>query len=123
MACNTKLHPSGIGICLQEQTAVTGKPATMSHSLSKAELIEAGDKIIGGNVKDLAVKQIRRLMTVTQFVTDRCLNEIERRGELTFAPSPTGLAPIVPYESDYMVETILTREDPVLDQREGEKLA
>lgn len=32
-------------------------------------------------------------MTITQHVTDLCLNEIERRGELTFLHG----APVVPY--------------------------
>jgi hypothetical protein len=79
--------------------------------MTKVELIEAAYEITGGNIKDLSVDQICRLMTVTQFVSDLCLNEIERRGELTFAPGPTGLVPIVPYLSDHVVETILTRGD------------
>jgi hypothetical protein len=77
--------------------------------MSKAELIEAANVITGGDVADLSSDKLCRLMTVTQFVTDLCLNEVERRGELTFAPGPDGLAPIVPYEADYGVETILTR--------------
>jgi hypothetical protein len=51
-------------------------------------------------------------MTVTQFVTDLCLNEIEERGELTYAPIGDGrLAPIVPYACDHMIETVLTRRN------------
>jgi hypothetical protein len=52
----------------------------------------------GGNIADLPSAKLTRLMTVTQFLTDLCLNEIERRGELTWAPAPSGggLAPIVP---------------------------
>jgi hypothetical protein len=53
-------------------------------------------------------------MTITQCVTDLCLNEIERRGELTYMPyfdETTGcLAPIIPYACDYYVETVLTRK-------------
>jgi|tagenome__1003787_1003787.scaffolds.fasta_scaffold20834391_2 hypothetical protein len=45
---------------------------------------------------------------LTQHATNILINEIERRGELTFAPSPDGLAPTVPCMSDYFVETILT---------------
>jgi hypothetical protein len=44
-------------------------------------------------------------MTVTQYVTDLCLNEVEQRGELPFYEGH----PIVPYASGHMVETILTR--------------
>jgi hypothetical protein len=44
---------------------------------------------------------------VTQHATDILLNEIERRGELTFLDNDV---PIVPYMSDYTVETILTRQ-------------
>jgi hypothetical protein len=77
--------------------------------LTKAELIERAYNVTGGNVKDLTYDQLCQLMTVAQHVVDLCLNEIEVRGELTFAPSPSGLAPIVPYVCDHMVETILTR--------------
>jgi hypothetical protein len=59
----------------------------------------------GGNIADLSVTQLRRLMTVTQFVTNLCLNEIEGRGKLTFHDG----APIIPYECDHSLETILTR--------------
>jgi hypothetical protein len=78
--------------------------------MTPEDLIESAYTMTGGNVKDLPLDQLRRLMTITQFVSDLCLNEIERRGELTFAPSPEGgLAPIVPYQCEHMVETILTR--------------
>jgi hypothetical protein len=74
--------------------------------MSKTELIEAGNEITGGNVKDLYLEQLQRLMTVTQYVTDLCLNEIEHRGELTFLDGD----PIVPYQCHHFVETILTRK-------------
>ena len=73
--------------------------------MSKSELIEAGYEMTGGNVEDLSIDQLTRLMTITQFVTDLCLNEIERRGELTFI----GGVVVVPYEADHEVDTILTR--------------
>jgi hypothetical protein len=73
--------------------------------MSKSELIEAAYGMTGGNVEDLSHDQLTRLMTITQFVTDLCLNEIERRGELTFV----GGVVVVPYESDHEVDTILTR--------------
>jgi hypothetical protein len=66
--------------------------------------------MIGGNIKDLALEQICHKMTIAQFISDLCLNEIERRGELTYAPDGGGgLTPIVPYYCDYWVETVLTR--------------
>lgn len=73
--------------------------------MTKEELIEAAYEMTAGNVADLSIDQLRRLMTVTQFVTDICLNEIERRGELTWAEG----MPIVPYQCDYSVPTIITR--------------
>ena len=62
--------------------------------MTKEELIERAYMMTGGDVKELSRDQLVQLMTVTQFVTDLCLNEIERRGELTFAPGPHGLAPM-----------------------------
>jgi hypothetical protein len=47
-------------------------------------------------------------MTVTQFVTYLCLNQIERRGELQWRDG----APLVPYHADHFVETVLTRPGP-----------
>jgi hypothetical protein len=46
-------------------------------------------------------------MTVSQFVTDLCLNELEYRGELVLL----GDTPLVPYVADHMVETVLTRDE------------
>ncbi len=75
------------------------------QAMSKEELIEAAFEMTGGSLKDLSYDQILRVMTISQHVTDICLNEIEARGELTFYRG----APVVPYHSDHMVETILTR--------------
>ena len=82
-----------------------------SPQMSKAELIEAAHEIIGGDLADLSLDKLYRLMTVTQFVTGLCLNEVERRGELTYSSDQDGtrLAPIVPYCSDYGIDTVLTR--------------
>jgi hypothetical protein len=78
----------------------------MSMNLTKQELDQdAAHLMAGGNVADRSLDELRRLMTVSQYVTDLCLNEIERRGELTFIDG----VPIVPYQSDYTVATILTR--------------
>lgn len=76
-----------------------------SNDMSKEELIEAAYVMTAGNVADLSLRQLLRLMTITQFVTDTCLNEIERRGELTFMDD----VPIVPYQCEHVVETVLTR--------------
>jgi hypothetical protein len=73
--------------------------------MTKEELIQAAYEITGGDLKTLSLERLRRLMTITQFVTDLCLNEIEHRRELTFFEGSV----IVPYMSEYMVETILTR--------------
>jgi hypothetical protein len=48
------------------------------------------------------------LMTVTQVITNLCLNEIEERGELTDHAGRV----MVPYNADFVVETILTRGKP-----------
>ncbi len=73
--------------------------------MTKQELIEAAHELTGGNIADLSIEQLRRLMTVTQYVTDICLNEIEERDELTMLDG----VPVLPYDSEYSVETILTR--------------
>jgi hypothetical protein len=78
----------------------------LTQLLTKQEMIEAAYQLTGGNISDLSTEQMYRLMTVSQYVTDLCLNEIERRGELTFRDSVV----IVPYHSAYSVETILTRQ-------------
>jgi hypothetical protein len=86
---------------------------TSSPQMSKAELIEAAHEIIGSDLADLSLDELYRLMTVTQFVTGRCLNEVERRGKLTYDSGQDGtrLAPIVPYCSDYGLDTLLTRQN------------
>ncbi len=73
--------------------------------MSKEELIEAAYTMTGGNIKDLSLDQLHRLITVTQFVTDLCLNEIEERDELTFRDGVV----VVPYCCGHSMETILTR--------------
>jgi hypothetical protein len=79
------------------------------YTMSKEELLEAAEKISGGDIQNLALEQVFRLMTITQFVTDLCLNEVERRGELGYAPTGEGLVPIIPYHCHYAIKTVLTR--------------
>ena len=74
--------------------------------MSEPELKEAAYEMTSGNIADLSLDQLYRLMTVTQFVTDLCINEVERRGELEFLDG----VPVIPYCADHMVPTILTRE-------------
>ena len=76
--------------------------------MTKEELLNAAYDMTAGSLSDLTVDQIQRLMTVTQFVTDTCLNELEDRGEITFGPSGHV---IVPYIADHYAETILTRPE------------
>jgi hypothetical protein len=76
-------------------------------SLTKDELESAAAVISVRPIGEHSVDALRRLMTVTQYVTDLCLNEIEDRGELTFMPDDGRV--IVPYHSNYMIDTILTR--------------
>ena len=81
--------------------------------MTKEELIEASYRIAGGYISNLTYEQLTRLMTITQFVTDLCLREIEDRGELAWAPGADGkMVPIVPYNSDVVVETVLNRPLP-----------
>ena len=81
--------------------------------MSKEELTEAAYEMTGGNLADLPIERLYRLMTVTQYVTDLCLNEVERRGLLEKHEDTY----CVPYMSDHGVETCLTRgcgyADPV----------
>jgi len=77
----------------------------VGDEMTKAELIEAAYEMTGGDVPDLSSDRIMRLMTVTQFVTDLCLNEMERRGELDDFCG----VPVVPYVCDHRVDTFLTR--------------
>jgi hypothetical protein len=67
----------------------------------------ATEQLLGGKVAEFTLDRLQHLITVTQHATDLLLNEIERRGELTFM----GDIPIVPYMSNHQVETILTRQD------------
>lgn len=78
--------------------------------MTKEELDAAASEVIGsdaGALSELPVDKINRVITVSQYVTDVCLNELERRGVLEMKDG----APVVPYDSDHGVETILTRPE------------
>ncbi len=73
--------------------------------IPKDVLTAAAVEILGGDITTFTIERLYHLITVTQHTTDLLLNEIERRGELTI----TNGVPELPYESEYMVETVLTR--------------
>jgi hypothetical protein len=50
--------------------------------MTKEELIEAACEIIGGNVKDLSVDHVQKLMTVAQHLSDLILKECRSFGNL-----------------------------------------
>lgn len=74
-------------------------------NVTKDTLLTATDEILGGDVESMTLDRLHYLITVTQFATDLMLNEIERRGELTWMYE----MPVVPYMSDHSVQTVLTR--------------
>jgi hypothetical protein len=76
--------------------------------MTKEELIEASYDVTGGNVGDLSLDRLVRMLTIASFVADLCLNEFERRGELAFIDG----MPVVPYCSEHDVKTVLTRNQP-----------
>jgi hypothetical protein len=55
------------------------------------------------DLEGLTYEQLCELGTKAQAIADRCLNEIERRGLLTFIDG----APVVPF--NLVVPTVLTR--------------
>ena len=73
--------------------------------IPKDVLIAQTATLLGGDVAELPLDHLLYLITITQHATDLLLNEIERRGELTFDQG----VPVIPYMSNYGVETILTR--------------
>jgi hypothetical protein len=79
-------------------------------SLTKNEVQARIAKMISGGLllEFMSYEHIVELMTVTQIITNLCLNEIEERGELT---NHANGRVIVPYNADFVIETILTRGD------------
>jgi hypothetical protein len=77
-------------------------------TMTKDEVHARIAKMIPGGLllKFMSYDHIVELMTVTQVITNLCLNEIEERGELI---SHNDGRVIVPYHTDFVVETILTR--------------
>lgn len=69
-----------------------------------------GRTLFPSDFNKLSVEDVLRLMTITQYVTNLGINELERRGELKMCDDCQ--SPIIPYMSNHAVETILTREQP-----------
>lgn len=82
----------------------------MTPNLTKSDLEAAAVEFFGGSVKILPLASLYRLITISQFCTDTILNEIEGRDELTFSEFDPNIV-VVPYHSDHMIPTILTRDD------------
>jgi len=74
--------------------------------LTREELEAAAAEVAEGEIEDLADDELMRLITIGQYLTDRCLAEIERRGLLEWSDG----SPMLPYDSDHLVENVLTRE-------------
>lgn len=75
--------------------------------ISEAELTAGTDLILGDDITKVPTDRLKVLITITQHLTDRLLNELEARGAIEFHEG----MPIIPYLSNYSVETLLTREE------------
>ena len=83
--------------------------------ISEEELqLHAEHMMQAPDLSGYSYNEICRILTVANYVADLCIKAIEDRGQLTWAPSPTGkLAPIIPDNrpSSMFVEHVLTRAD------------
>jgi hypothetical protein len=74
--------------------------------MTRDELVAAAAEIVDEHrLPDMSQDELERLITVTQYVTDLCINEFEARGEII----DLGIGPLIPYVCEYYVDTILTR--------------
>jgi hypothetical protein len=78
--------------------------------MTKEELIEAACEIIGGNVKDLSVDQVQKLMTVAQHLTDLSLKEHRSFGNLCAIRTTIEAAVTAGGMTDDLVTLRLTKE-------------
>jgi hypothetical protein len=86
-----------------------GAPAVGADAeITEAELKAGFAAFVGEDIDLLPADRLLCLLTLAQYSADVLLNEVERRGMLELSRG----APCVPYVSDYMVETILTRDGP-----------
>ena len=78
--------------------------------MTKEELIEAAYEIIGGNVKDLSVDQVQKLMTVAQHLSDLSLKEHRSFGNLCAIRTTIDAAVMAGGTTDDLVTVGLTKE-------------
>lgn len=81
-------------------------------TLTKEEVQARIARMIPGGLllEFMSYEHMVELMTVTQIITNLCLNEIEKRGELIDHEGRV----LMPYSADFVVETILTRGESPL---------
>jgi hypothetical protein len=78
--------------------------------MTKEELIEAACEIIGGDVKDLSVDQVQKLMTVVQHLSDLSLKEHRSFGNLCAIRTTIDAAVTAGGTTDDLVTVRLTKE-------------
>ena len=78
--------------------------------MTKEELIEAACEVIGGNVKDLSVDQVQKLMTVVQHLSDLSLKEHRSFGNLCAIRATIDAAVTPDGGTDDLVTLRLTKE-------------
>lgn len=79
----------------------------MGRELTKKHLDDALTMILGGrHLAQIEGPVVEMLFTCICYSHDVVLNELERRGLIPLAEDG---APMLPYLSEHMVETILTR--------------
>src|SRR5258707_11948062 len=81
-----------------------------STAMTKEELIEAACEIIGGDVKDLSVDQVQKLMTVAQHLSDLSLKEHRSFGNLCAIRTTIDAAVTAGGMTDDLVTVRLTKE-------------
>jgi len=79
-------------------------------TMTKEELIEAACEIIGGNVTDLSVDQVQKLMTVAQHLSDLSLKESRSFGNLCAIRAIIDAAVTPDGATDDLVTLHLTKE-------------
>jgi hypothetical protein len=80
--------------------------------MSEAELKACAKEFHGSDIGELPRAEIDHKVTISQYVTDICINELEKRGELTLEKGRV----CVPYISFHFVDTVLTRDLEELDE-------
>ena len=78
-----------------------------AQALTEKQMRALAAKVFAKQIEGTSPAKLEVLMTVTQYITDLCLNEIERKGMLEQIDG----MPCVPYVSEHMVPTILTRQN------------